>query len=757
MAMANGTAGLANSQLERLRQANRDIAKAHSDICCELAEIRRTGQGTNFSTVMGDIANQSGRVTQSSVMHVAMADGPLYVALRDIFFQPGAQIGSVPHRESVARVISQFSSTVAAQSVLSDVSSLMCSFNSEMARLHYDIDEAVSKANEKADVFNGVAKSLHAASLEFYDEQHPMASERIKVIDRFVDDREWVAKMLTRKAKQEQIVLQSQEAVERIQSTLADSGYRTRLVRDEQQKRKDAESELQSFEDAMIRRLRGNLAAVRQRSQAKMLDFGSEVATDGGASFASSIREYMVGREHVRPIVHVFMRRALGDYDPIKCTFFRYEDADVEDAWRDQFSRENEELADDILHALEKAKIPSPVGTPVPYGLEGKQSFTAQPSNGLHILFALQCQWYSVSAMHQENVMNRITDAAEHFRGGNPAMKIKKIVRPALKEALRLQLQVKAVNTLHPMMRILVKRDDGFKQLTEMDRYKNVVPNVNCSSLLMQFLTDVERVCEDLVTDSKVSAEAFWKSNKALVQTDTHMKRAFKAYYAEDEFEPEETEGEYYDAEEGDVEFEETDEEEELFEYRANFSSKGGYGSKGSHGSKGKGSYRSSGRKGKGGRSKGKGRGYQPQKAGYVRCDCMGCWNTVKANSTKKWGHICSKCVGWAIRNEKDSYRNRHGEMVQIEGAGSNSTFVATDRERALAKTVLNAVGKQDRSRQQCVQANLADVQFQDALEPSVEDEQAVRAQMAKRRKVEETGTMSGCMAGLISEDVDCE
>ena len=743
MAMLTNTSSLADSHLERLRQANRDIGKGYSDITSDLADIRRTGQGTGFSTVMGDLANQAGRITQSHVMDVAMSDGPLYVALRDIYLHPGAPVGTVQHQESVARVVSQFSSAVASQAAMEEVASLMFSFQSELARMQHDIDILVSRTSSRVDALNLTAKQLHGAAVEFYDDQFPMAADRIKVIDRFVDDREWVGKVLTRKNRQESIVAAAQDAVERLQQLYPDSAHRTRLVRDEQQKRRDSESEIQSLEDSMIRRLRGYMSAARQRVQVKSLEFTDAVKTDGGVAFAACIREYMVGREHLRPIVHVFMRRALGDYDPVKCTFYLYQDSDIEESWRSQFNRENEELATDLLHALEKVKIPSPVGTPVPYGLEGKQSFTAQPGNGMHILFAMQCQWYSVRAMYQETVMNRITDAAEHFRGGNPAIKIQKIVRPAMKEALRLQLQVKAVNTLHPMLRILNKRDDGFKQLSELDRYKEVVPNVNCSGLLMQFLSDVERVCEDLVADAKVSADVFWRSNKVQGHTDVHMKKAFKAHYEEEELDQDQEleEEAYYDAEQEDDDYS----DEEDFEYSANFG-------KGKGGRRGKGVSKGKGKSSKGG----KGRGFKQQRPGYVPCDCQGCWNHVKANSSKRWGHICGKCVGWAVRNERDSYRNRRGEMVKLEGATSGGGFVATDRERALAKTVMNAVSRQDRQ----PKANMVAVvepKFHDAEEPSAADEQAMYAQMAKRQRLDEDvdGTMSGCMQGLINEHVD--
>ena len=481
----------------------------------------------------------------------------------------------------------------------------------------------------------------------------------------------------------------------------------------------------------------------------KQLDFEG-LDADGSVTLATAMREYSFGREHTQTIVQLFMNRALGDYDPISCQFYLYDEAEIEEKWRPQFEREHEELASDIELALAKAKIPSPVGTPVPYGLEGKKSFTAQPRNGLHSLFALQCQYYSVRAMYQESVVNRITDAAEHFRGGNPATKIEKIVRPALKEAMRLQLQVKAVNTLHPMMRVLNKRDDAFKQLSDMARYKDVVPNLNCSSLLMQFLSDVERVCKDVVSEAKVSAEIFWKANKIPVREEVQLKKAFRAHYSEEEVQQmveEEDSEAYYDAEDGGDRYEDSDEEEQ---YVAQFG-------KGSKGGRGKGAGRGGSYKGSGGKG-GKAGG---QRSGQVKCDCSGCWNFVKANSTKKWGHICAKCVAWAARKGRNSYRNRMGQMVQLEGmqAQQGEGFVATDRERALAKTVLNAVERSDKARQQAKtnhaqQVSLTEPKYFDAEEPSVEDEQVIMAQMAKRQKTEgDDGTMSGCMAGLLRED----
>ena len=79
--------------------------------------------------------------------------------------------------------------------------------------------------------------------------------------------------MLGRKLRQEAVVAEAQDAVARFQDTYPDGPFRTRAVRDKQMERKEAESELQSIEDAMIRRLRGNWASIRQRQQVKQLDF----------------------------------------------------------------------------------------------------------------------------------------------------------------------------------------------------------------------------------------------------------------------------------------------------------------------------------------------------------------------------------------------------------------------------------------------------------------------------------------------------
>ena len=265
MAMSNVGTSLASTHLETIRQTNREVVKRHGDICGRLAEIRKTGVGADFSSVMGDISSQAGRITRAEVFNVAVSDMPLYTALRDLFVNPRYPYNSNHHREQVCAVIAEFASSVAARAAWEDVSSLMLTFQSELSRHKYDIEDLVDKTTAEVGKYHAAVKDAHESAVSFYDEQYPMASERLRVIDRFVDDKEWITKMLGRKLRQEAVVAEAQDAVARFQDTYPDGPFRTRAVRDKQMERKEAESELQSIEDAMIRRLRGNWASIRQR------------------------------------------------------------------------------------------------------------------------------------------------------------------------------------------------------------------------------------------------------------------------------------------------------------------------------------------------------------------------------------------------------------------------------------------------------------------------------------------------------------
>ena len=76
---------------------------------------------------------------------------------------------------------------------------MMMTFQSELARQKCDIDGLVDKASAEVETYHKAARLVHESAVLFYDEQYPMASERLKVIDRFHDDKDWAAKMIGRK------------------------------------------------------------------------------------------------------------------------------------------------------------------------------------------------------------------------------------------------------------------------------------------------------------------------------------------------------------------------------------------------------------------------------------------------------------------------------------------------------------------------------------------------------------------------------
>ena len=134
----------------------------------------------------------------------------------------------------------------------------------------------------------------------------------------------------------------------------------------------------------------------------------------------------------------------------------------------------------------------------------------------------------------------------------------------------------------------------------------------------------------------------------------------------------------------------------------------------------------------------------------------------MKRDSPKKWGHICSKCVAHAIRDNGGSYTARDGTTKKL---GDGNAFVATAREQALAKSVLAAIkapsphrgngnsanGSGTANHQGQVAAFHANTDiFHDAEtyeDPGAADENVLHAFVAN------TGTSSGCMAGLLSEN----
>ena len=214
--------------------------------------MRRTSQGTAFSSVMGNTAMQCGQVDRSTIHQAAQLDRPSYDALRMLFQQPFAPHGSDQHRHAVATVVAQFATPLASQKASEIVQEVMHTFRSELARQNCDLEQMIDNIGRELDRYHDTSKDVQKSAMDFYDEQYPMASERLRVIDKFMDDKEWMAKTLNRKARWTRVVQNAHDEVARIHELWPEGIHRTQVIRDKQQERRDAESELQSIEDTMI-------------------------------------------------------------------------------------------------------------------------------------------------------------------------------------------------------------------------------------------------------------------------------------------------------------------------------------------------------------------------------------------------------------------------------------------------------------------------------------------------------------------------
>ena len=316
------------------------------------------------------------------------------------------------------------------------------------------------------------------------------------------------------------------------------------------------------------------------------------------------------------------MERTIGDYDPKTCTYFEY-DVDVyTEAFRSEFIPQNENLDRDFRAALPTWVI-NALDAPIMGGVDKNHEINVRRGDGVGLIGGLLALYVPSSAVHQETLIDILTAAHEHMVGGNPKAKIEKILRPALNEIKNLQVSVKAINTIQPMIRTLVKRDDQFKEIRDKECFKSekLVVNNNCADLLGQFFTDVCVACDEIEADNKpMKSSEVWKNNRS----DEGNRRSVSANH-------------------GDV----CEEEESKWFYDANYGtwvpykhgrrgSKGGKGKKGyNQGSSSTKSSKNGGKSGVKGSSKGmKGKGgyktsdtpWVPGKERQVPCANKGCW-----------------------------------------------------------------------------------------------------------------------------------
>ena len=654
----------------------------------ELAETRKGLTGSHFLSVMGSLGDVTSPRDRLSGLHDLCRHN------RSFLFDLKSACDHCPPEwldSQLSSFISSWCAPLIAQACGEVAVDIRNNVESEFQRYVADMADRIDSLERVLTDGGKLAEDMTEHAVRSYSQQYPLADERMRCISDYEDDIEWIQMKVGQRSQADARIAAARDDQEglTLDRTLSDFDRRRKQIQCQSLIDTDQKT-ITSIDEQIYRRMRPGLYIKEApKPKAERPDFSDAFKeteqADRGTIIVSVIRKYFSGREASQFCTAPIAKRAIGDYDPKTARYWEYTLLDYTEEFQTVFTQQTEEMDRDLRNEL-PSWVLNAIDAPISCGIDKKHEYRVKRGDGVSLVTGLLSLYVPSSAVHQESLTQTITSAHEHFVGGNPKAKIEKILRPTLNEIQSLQVSLKAINTIQPMIRVLVKRDDRFKEIRDKECYKaeKLVTNNNCAPLLSQFFTDVCLACDDIERDnSNTKPQEVWRNNRA--SEANH--RPLKAQHGDVYYGDEEEDRWYYDSNLGWVTYQ-----------KGHRGSKGGKNhrkgkgdrdSKGKHGSKGGKSYR----KGKSGKGKNapSDNAWNAGKDGQVLCANKGCWKYVDAHPTKRWGYLCTRCIGFAHQNDGKYYCRETGEPVSID---KKNEFVATPREKALIKTAQQAEPK---------------------------------------------------------------
>ena len=683
--------------MENVRIGQRTVLSEYDSVN-ELIGIGRSQlTGSSLLTVMGEMTRRQGVVTHDDARRLVTHDRQFLQEVNDICQLP-PWVPLQQRDDQLVDVIANWTRQLISQVFFERNRDFIFQLDSEFHRLRSDVLHTCDSLVAQVHAVKQAADKTAEAAVSCLEHQFPLSRDRMAVINRYEDEMQYLDdkhKLLDNISGE---MSKIQDEINWHIANAPDTPARQIMLHGLHQRRQTQQQETDYIEQQIIRKFKPNIGR-NDRQHVQQMEKMTDLSRDHGRIIETIQRKYFVGREQSLYIVIVIARRMFGDYNVRTGEPWYPTESDIPASLRNVLATQEAMWFQECWDSTTSATDRGVVGVPLPTGHDGKSSFTARKNVGSSYIHALQVKYVRTDALHQENLVNKIVDAAEHFKGGNPAKKIVNILRPTMEQILSLQIPLKPVLTLQPMMRILSKRDDKFKEVMNEDRYLKCDLQANCAPLLSQFFTDVEKACDDIERLSSMKPEDLWKSNRWM-EMGAPSKKTVSTNLAEATYD----DGDWwYEPEENPTEEADdmvTQEEAELYDedtgrtiraqYTQGFRSSKGKGRKGSGKGKGKSKGKANG--------KGKGTWRRPVfdrmnevtngKSKKVICDGQGCTTVVSRARERQWNHLCTSCVGNAHRNG-GVYTNRQGESKQLT---AQNAFVPTEREKSMAQAIASQV-----------------------------------------------------------------
>jgi len=240
----------------------------------------------------------------------------------------------------------------------------------------------------------------------------------------------------------------------------------------------------------------GGMSGVNKQDK-RPLDLPKSFDKVTARTIIDAIKAYLGHRANEYYAILLFINYIISSYNPKDGTYYQPLDKSdnydaVPENIRDAYSKQSELLYREILTCIKQQEM-AKITTTFIHGLN-KDRRARCTDDGCMAVFCLLSKYGKNDAYSLTDLEAHFTAAPHHFSFGSPAVKVA-YVRPYLEQVLELGVQLKASQTIIPIMETLSDRHSRFA--VALNTYANGgnTPN-DCAATLEQMFSEIERTCD---------------------------------------------------------------------------------------------------------------------------------------------------------------------------------------------------------------------------------------------------------------------
>jgi exonuclease VII small subunit len=230
----------------------------------------------------------------------------------------------------------------------------------------------------------------------------------------------------------------------------------------------------------------------------RTLDLPKTLDTVAARTIIDAVKAYLGHRAGEYYAVLPYLNYVMSSYNPRDGTYYQPPSKaekyiHVPEQLREAYGKQSELLYREILTCIKQPEMVK-ITTTFTYGLNKDKKARCTVDDGCMALFCLLSKYGKNDAHSLTDLEAHFTSAPHHFSFGSPATKVA-ILRPYLEQVLELGIQLKASQTIIPIMETLSDRHNRFA--VALNEYANggSTPN-DCAATLEQMFSTIETTCE---------------------------------------------------------------------------------------------------------------------------------------------------------------------------------------------------------------------------------------------------------------------